>query len=337
MAETEYRDTTAPTPPDRRRPGETGLLARGLKLRQLALLAAIDRTGQVAAAAQTLNMTQPAASRMLAQLEAAAGVALTERLPRGVRLTGPGRRLADSAHRILGEIDEAARAVADLDGGRVGVVAFGSVSGPSLELVLPVLQNLRLIHPGIVPEITVDASDGMVAHLLSGRLEFYIGRIPDGADAGRFAIEPIGTEPLALIVRRGHQLDQRRPPALSDTLGFDWVMQPRGGLLRNTVEQYLLHHRVGLPARVVSTMSMMLTLAFVTRTNAVGTMSAAAADFFASGEGGGLPILRLPLAPDLRVSPYGIVTLRDRELTPAARTLRTALSHASRSMVANPG
>lgn len=334
MPELEYRGS-APLEP--RRPGETALLARGLKLRQLALLAAVDRTGQVAAAAQSLNMTQPAASRMLAQLEGAAGVALTERLPRGVRLTAAGQRLAHSARRILGEIDAAGRAVADIDGGRVGGVAFGSVSGPSLELVLPVLQNLRLVHPGIVPEITVDASDGLVGQLLSGRIEFYIGRIPDGADAGRFAIEPIGTEPLALIVRRGHELARRRNATLADSLRFDWVMQPRGGLLRTTVEQYLLHHRVGLPGRVISTMSMMLTLAFVTRTNAVGTMSAAAADFFATGAGGGLPILRLPLAPDLLVSSYGIVTLRDRELTPAAHTLHAALSEASRSMVAGAG
>ena len=110
MPELEYR-RSAPLEP--RRPGETGLLARGLKLRQLALLAAVDRTGQIAAAAQSLNMTQPAASRMLAQLEGAAGVALTERLPRGVRLTAAGQRLAHSARRILGEIDAAGRAVAE--------------------------------------------------------------------------------------------------------------------------------------------------------------------------------------------------------------------------------
>ena len=74
MPELEYHGSA---PPEPRRPGETGLLARGLKLRQLALLAAVDRTGQVAAAAQSLNMTQPAASRMLAQLEGAAGVAVS--------------------------------------------------------------------------------------------------------------------------------------------------------------------------------------------------------------------------------------------------------------------
>ena len=64
---------------------------------QLALLAAVDRTGQIAAAAQSLNMTQPAASRMLSELEHLLGVKLTARHPRGVNLTAAGTRLAELA------------------------------------------------------------------------------------------------------------------------------------------------------------------------------------------------------------------------------------------------
>ena len=82
--------------------GPPPLAARGLKLRQLQLIVDVADTGQVVAAAQRLNMTQPAASRMLSELEHLLGVKLTARHPRGVNLTAAGTRLAELARSLDG-------------------------------------------------------------------------------------------------------------------------------------------------------------------------------------------------------------------------------------------
>lgn len=297
------------------------LISRGIKLRQLALLIAVQDSGQMSRAAAILNMTQPAASRMMADLEAIVSARLTQRHPRGITLTPAGERLAERSRHLLRDLDIAGREVRNLDCGRIGTVHLGSVSGPSLELVLPIVRGLRESEPDLQVNVTVDSSDRLVAEMLSGRLDFCIGRIPSGVDPAAFEVSPIGIEPLALIVREGHELALRPPSGIEECLDYDWVMQPPGGLLRTTVEQYLLSRGLDLPRRVIGTSSLMLTLAFTNRSDAIAIMSQAAANFFAGEDGLQAKVHILPVAPELSVSSYGILTLRDRAPTPAAMVI----------------
>ena len=63
-----------------------------LKTKHLVLLVELGRHGSIMHAAQAANLTQPAASKLLGELEHALGVPLFERLPRGVEPTSYGRR-----------------------------------------------------------------------------------------------------------------------------------------------------------------------------------------------------------------------------------------------------
>ena len=298
------------------------LISRGIKLRQLALLVAVERSGQLSRAAAIMNMTQPAASRMLADLERIVGADLTLRHSRGVSLTPAGERLAERARIMLRDLDIAGREVRDIGRGRLGAVRLGSVAGPSLELVLPVVRSLERSEPNLRVTIEVDSSDRLAADLLAGELDLYLGRVPDRLDPASFDLVPIGPEPLSLIVSRDHPLGGN-PCDLSDCLAHDWVMQPPGTVLRATVERYLLDRGLVLPASVISTGSLMLTLAFVMHSPAVGVLSTSAARLFEAENRG--PVLRLPVAPDLAVTPYAIVTLRGREPTAAARVFLNVL------------
>ena len=198
------------------------LISRGIKLRQLALLIAVKDAGQMSRAAAILNMTQPAASRMMADLESIVSARLTQRHPRGITLTPAGERLAERSRHLLRDLDIAGREVRNLDRGRIGTVHLGSVSGPSLDLVLPIVRGLRESEPDLQVNVSVDSSDRLVAEMLSGRLDFYIGRIPEAVDPAAFELSPIGIEPLALIVRQGHALALDPPQGLGECLAYDW-------------------------------------------------------------------------------------------------------------------
>lgn len=300
------------------------LVSRGIKLKQLALLVAIERSGQLSLAAAILNITQPAASRMLADLERIVGAQLTQRHSRGVNLTQAGERLAERARAMLRDLDIAGREVRDIDRGRVGSVHLGSVSGPSLDLVLPVVRSLERSEPHLRVRIDVAPSDRLAAELLAGHLDLYLGRVPEGLDASPFELTPIGPEPLSLIVSSDHPLAATPKCELRDCLEFDWIMQPTGSLLRNAVERYLAERGLTPPPTVISTSSLMLTLAFVLRSQAVGVLSTSAAQLLAT-ENRRAPITRLRAAGDLSVAAYSIVTLRDHAPTPAAQVFLNML------------
>ena len=138
-------------------------------------------------------------------------------------------------------------------------------------------------------------------------------------------LEPIAPEPVALIVRLDHPLVRRGPVALSDCLAYDWVMQPKGGLLRRTVETYLLENGYAPPARVLSTSSLLLTLAIISDTNAIAPLARSAADFYATREGLGGRVRRLDVAGDMAVLPYSIVRRRDAADAPAAARVLTLI------------
>lgn len=231
------------------------LVRRGLKFSHLRLVAALHEQGQISAAAAQLAMSQPAASRLLAELESIAGAKLYARHPRGIVLTPAGIKLAQWAGNILRDVDAAEREIEEMGEGRRGFVSIGSVTGAALELVLPVLKQTRLTHPGIAANVVVDTSDKLSDMLLAEQLDFYIGRVPRDADHSRFVARTIGAEPVSLIVRRDHPLTRASAPTLDQCVEYDWVLQAPGGLLRHTVETYLLEQGARLPTRILSTSS----------------------------------------------------------------------------------
>lgn len=295
------------------------LVRRGLKLSHLRLLAALGRTGQISAAAAQLAISQPAASRLLSEVERIAAAALYRRLARGVELTEAGLHFSTLAQRMLRELDAASREIEEMDAGRRGFVSIGAVTGAALEHVLPVLRQLRVTHPRINANVVVDTSDKLAPLMLADQLDFYLGRIPGEIEHAAFVADPVGPEPVALIVREDHPLTRRERAELAECVEFDWVLQPLGGLMRQTVEAYLIERRIPLPARVISTSSTLMTLALIARSNAIAPIARSAAVFFGSGEGLGGRIVTLAAAEDLAVTPYSLLRPAHRPLSPTPR------------------
>ncbi|WP_372069838.1 LysR family transcriptional regulator (plasmid) [Tistrella mobilis] len=297
------------------------LIGRGIKFRHLRVLAELLDTPQVSAAAARLNMTQPTASRLLAEAETIVGVPLYERHPRGIRLTVMGATLAERARRLLRDLDQTDREIEDMGRGTRGTVNIGAVTGPALEIILPVIRQLRVTHPDIRVNVSVDLSDKLAGELLAGAVDFYIGRLPADRDPRSFVIRTIGEEPLSLVVRKGHPLTRKPAPTLEDCVAYDWILQPQGGLMRTTVEAYLLGRGCTLPERVLGTSSILLTLALIASSNGIGTLARTVARFYADHEGMGMGIVTLPVAEDMRVTPYALIRPRDVDPTPAAETV----------------
>ncbi len=297
-----------------------------MKLQHLRLIARLHETAQISAAAIAMNISQPAASRLMKELENITGVSLYTRHPRGIELTGYGMRLARRARAIVQDLYDAGREIAEFSSGQAGAVNMGAVTGPAIEMVLPVLKRMRMIHAQVETSVVVDISDVLAQDLLSNRMDFYIGRIPLNADPRLFHARVIGEEPAALIVRHDHPLTTQNGVTITDCLSYDWVMQTRDSLLNRTLEEYLVTAGLVLPKIILRTSSLLLSLATITETNAIAPIARSVADFF--GEGGGLGgrIKSLPIAPDLSVSAYALIKRANSILSPAAQIFYDYLS-----------
>ena len=299
------------------------LMRRGLRLPQLRLLIAVADLGQISGAASLVGMTQPAASRMLTELERTIGTPLYQRHPRGVALTAAGTLLARRARSALQHLDTAFDEMDSLATGTGGLVTIGTVTGPGVELILPLIRDLRVTYPEIAFDVLVDTSDVLADALMAGRIDFYLGRMLANVSARDVTATIVGAEPVALIVRKDHPLLRRADLTLEDTLAFDWVMQAAGGLMRQAVDAYLLQAGLPPPQRVLTTSSLVLTLGILSDTNVVAPVARSVAEVLVAPSRMNSDIRILPVAPDMAVSPYALICRRASDQPPAvARILR---------------
>lgn len=296
------------------------LMRAGLKLGHMRMIAALEEHGQISAAAQVMNISQPAASRMIAEMEDILSAPLCERLPRGIRLTPYGSALARRARAILLEMREVGREIADLRAGRGGTVFLGAVTAPAIELAVPAIRRVRRRFPQIAINVQVETSAVLARELVAQRHDFIIGRVPDDLNPRLFRSRVIGVEKACLIVRRGHPLLAHDGPVPLERLaGYDWVLQPGGSLLRRTMESIFLTRNVQAPDRVLNTSSLLLTLVMVAQSDAVAPVSVQVARFIRDDLGGGIEVLPIEFA--IEVQPYSLITLSGRQLSPAAQML----------------
>lgn len=289
------------------------LLRKGLKISHLRLLAALAETGQLTKAAASIGISQPAASRLVAEVERIIGHAAHERSGRGIEMTALGRALAQRAQRIGIELDDAARNLAEIAAGGVGQVRVGTVTGAALDRVLPALEVLRKSHPNVSIDVVVAPSDALCDQVLAGRLDFALGRMPADPAAQGLTYAALEAEPVDLITRPGH-------PALAGDLAqvmaLDWVMPEAGSLLTRTVLARLQVLGLPRPRLRVATSSFMLTLALLQRSDAVAAVSRSIARQFS-----GMGLALLPHDLEIVVEPYGMISRRQVALTPAAQRL----------------
>ncbi|MBA5801557.1 MULTISPECIES: LysR family transcriptional regulator [Rhizobium] len=310
--------------------GDDSLLRAGLKLNHLRMIVAIEDSGQISAAADVLNISQPAASRMLSEMESITKTSLYERVARGVVLTTFGAALARRARKILLELREASREIGELKSGKGGSVFIGAVTAPAMSLVVPAINKVRKAYPGIEINIQVETSNVLARELLAARHDFIIGRIPDDLNPRLFEVKEIGIERACLIVRNRHPLMKQKTSSLADVRDYDWVFQPPGTLLRRTIEDVFLSRGVALPENIVNTSSLLLTCAIICETDAIAPVAVDVAQFLASQGSNASDVRMLPIDFDINVKPYSMITARERALPPSARLLYDIILEESR-------
>lgn len=292
-----------------------------LKTRQLTLLMHLDDKRSILRAAEAANMTQPAASKLLAELEDTVGVPLFVRLARGVEPTWYGEVLVRHARNALMELRQAQEEIANLKSGLTGHASIGTVVTSATSLVPMAVAELKARSPCILVNVEIDFSEVLVRQLLAGKLDIVVARIyhPDGLSELNF--EAFGEEPHAMYARTYHPLMRKRGLELNDLAGQTWVLPPRGNVLRDRLSVLFLAQRLELPKQVVETASLPIIISLLQLSEMVSALPSEVVRPYC--EWGVLK--QLPIKLDLRLGEAGIITRRDQELSPGARAMLDAL------------
>lgn len=292
-----------------------------LKPTQLRLIVEIADCGQLQQAAQACAMTQPAASRLLAETERQLGAALFLRQPKGMAPTEIGQNVLRRASLILHEIEGMATDVRALTEGLAGQVRVGAVTGPAVDYLVAAIREIKL--QASEADVTVDVmpSRDLLGHLVAGEMDFVLARILPEFDGREFCIQPMRDEKVNFCVRSGHPLDHGQPVTLTDLLHQEWVMQERGAPIRQATMEAFAAEGLAEPVNVVSSPSLLFTISYLSQSDAVAPLSQEVAHL----------LMRPPVAANfrslqtrqqIRVPPYYLLSLKRRPPSPLAQKLR---------------
>lgn len=305
---------------------QRNLLERGLvKTRHMVLLVHLDEQRSVLGAARAAHMTQPAASRLLGELEQALGVPLFRRHARGVEPTWYGEVMVRHARAALTGMRRAQDEIAALQAGLAGQVAIGAVVNPGINLVPAGVALLKQRHPGIAVRIEIDSSDVLIRRLHSAEFDIVVARPLVSHGDGELAFERLAGEAHRVIARAGHPLAARKRLHLRDLADPPWILPPAGSLLRDKLDAMFASLGAGLPRNVVETASLPVITSLLQRTDMVAPLQVQAVDPYVR-----MGVLRaLDVDLSITLEPFGIVTRRDREASPADRAALDALRRAA--------
>ncbi|WP_062202282.1 LysR family transcriptional regulator [Demequina salsinemoris] len=203
---------------------------------RLAMLREFAHRGTIAAAAEAMGYTPSAVSQQLAALEREAGIPLTTRTGRRLRLTPAGVRLVARAEDILAAMDLAEAELKDSDTEPSGTVRLAVFQSAALALVPGALLALRDAHPRVRVHVTQSEPGAALAETWTRDFDIVVAEeyphhsAPHYPDMVR---RPLLVDEIRLCVG-GAWSDATRLSAVAQA---PWVMEPRGTATRHFAEQ----------------------------------------------------------------------------------------------------
>ena len=219
------------------------MLDHRIRLRHLRCFLETARLGSLTVAAQTLNVSQPAASKTLRELEDILGLPLFDRTGRRLRLTAAGQVFQQHAGSAMIELDRAQDLVRNAPR-RSTRVTVGALPTAATTLLPQAALAFRDRFPECLLRVTTGPNWLLMSQLREGALDLVVGRMAGATGMEGLTFRPLYSERIAAIVRPGHPLLGQPVPmgALAD---YPLILPPRGAVISATVERYLAS--IGLP------------------------------------------------------------------------------------------
>jgi LysR family transcriptional regulator, regulator of abg operon len=210
-----------------------------MKLTSLkALIAAIEE-GSLRAAARRLDVSQPALTKLIRELERELATTLLVRSTTGVLATAQGMVLYERAQAAERELEHAVDQIRQLGGRMSGALTVGAVPLAVMLLIPETLRTFGREFPEIQLRITEELYIAQLTRLRKGEVDIALGPLPEHLPPGEFAVEPLMPIDMVIVVRKGNPLGRARK--LADLAQAPWVYTgatPEAGYAKTLYEAH---------------------------------------------------------------------------------------------------
>lgn len=299
---------------------KNSLFSQRIRLRHLHTFVAVAQQGTLGRAAETLNLSQPALSKTLNELEQLTGTRLFDRGRLGAQLTPPGEQFLTHAVKVLDALNNATQALNRKEGLNSDIVRIGALPTAALGILPAVLGQFHRQHKDTMLQVATMNNTMLLAGLKSGEIDIGIGRMSDPELMGGLNYELLFLESLKLVVRPNHPLLQENV-TLSRVMEWPVVVSPKGTVPRQNAETLLQSQGCKIPDGCIETLSASLSRQLTVDYDYVWFVpSGAVKEDLRQGS-----LVALPVPTQGAGEPIGILTRVDAQLSSGAQILISAI------------
>lgn len=278
-----------------------------LRFRHLQLLDVLGRTRNLRVAAEQLHITQPAATKILGDVEAMLQARLFERLPREMRPTDLGMFVLRYASTAVADLGKFVSELETLRAGGHGHLTVGAISASAAQVVTAGIRDILAMRPRLVIKLVEQSSDQLAVWLEEKKLDIMVGRLTEPRHQAMFDFEVLSPEPVWVVCGRQHPLLGRARLELADLGEWPWILYPPATAIRQLFEETFAAAGIRSLVGMVETPSIFSTLELLQATDMLSLQPRAAVEKYVS-EG----ILgHLPVPIRRAMTSYGIVTRKN--------------------------
>ena len=290
-------------------------IERRLKLKDLRTLLAVVDAGGMGKAADRLNTSQPAVSQAIANLERTLGKRLLERGRKGIELTPYGEALLRCGAAVFDDLRKGVEEIGFISDPTSGEVRIGCSEPVAAGLLSEVIDRVMRQYPRIVVHAVPGQPLELLRDLDARKIDFVLAQNVGRSSAEHRNIEILYHEAVVVVAGPHHPQAHRRRVHLGDLADQAWVLPPANTLISTLVTDAFLRSGLSAPRVSVIAPLLLLRLIFASR----GQLLTAVPAIVLRGAAKQMSIKKLPVDLPSNRRPVGLVTLKDRVLSPVAQ------------------
>ena len=293
-----------------------------LTLAQLEAFLAVAEQGSFRGAARLLNLSQPALSRTIRLTEESVGARLLDRDRKHAALTPAGSRLVPIARRILREFDDSVSELGHFIQGGSGLISVATLPSIASAILPRAMALFQKDNPDVSFQLRDGAAASLLASLDEGESDFAITVAPQVAD--RYAFQPLLSDEFVLVCRRDDPIARMAIASWQTFAKRPFIAVAGASSVRALTDTAFRREGVSVTPRIEVS-----SWALAGRLVGEGLGLAAMPRLTVGSAEFGQLVFR-PLRPELRRE-IGIVTLRDRTLSPISLRFLTCVLASART------
>lgn len=289
------------------------VVLKRIKIKHLELFTAIVENQTLRKAAEKIQVTQPAATKLIRELEDIYGVPFFKRDRKGMWLTPYGEVVKRHTLTLMADLGSMGRELSQLKEGESGQIRLGFVPSIDPELLSKIISSSLQIFPSIQISTFEGSTNELLSNMAKNELDLALGRILNLKVADQYRMHFIYKESFAIVCGSKNLLGNKTKVGWQELSKEQWVLPALQTPFREMINNLFTQYGTLRPNVVVESSSFEKIQKLIVNTELLGILPTSLA--LQGKKTGDLKLLKTDLGKNF--APINLIYRKDLEISPA--------------------